>query len=350
MLDSADDAPTSGDEVADRILASLTETPDAPESEPAPEAQPATDEPAAASAEPVDEPPAEAAAESPAPTDATPAPIPPTTEPGTPFSFKADGKTVDVPGAVVRGDVVEIPKSAWDSTVQKHLADRATVQRQLAQAETRIKAAEAQRSDKERLAGAMIEQVKSLLTITDDEKFADAMFQARQNFPLALKDAELAATRSRLEERERQDQEAQQAQQAEAAPAAIKHWINEALQVALTQPEFADDAKDPAFKTRAARVIELASGRILGNGEVNADEFYRILRDEAADARERRAIQTRAAQYEAAAKANAAKPKPAPPTVPARGAPTGSSRKVTELKSKADLDDYFETLAKTPID
>lgn len=345
MLDTADDAPTSGDEVADRILASLTETPDAPETEPAvAEAQPATEEPAAPSADPVDEPPAEAAADSPAPTDATPAPIPPTIDPGTPFSFKADGKTVEVPGAVVRGDVVEIPKAAWDSTVQKHLADRVTVQRQLAQADQRIKAAEASRSDKERLAGAMLDQVKGLFTIEDDEKFADAMFRARQNFPLALKDAELAATKSRLEERERQDQEAHQAQAAEAAPAAIKHWISEALQVALTQPEFADDAKDPAFKTRAARVLEIGINRVIVNGETNAEEFYRILRDEAADARERRAIQTRAAQYEAAAKANAAKAKPAPPTVPARGAPTGTS-KTLQFKTKADYEAYLDQLA-----
>lgn len=344
MLDTADDAPTSGDEVADRILASLTETPDAPETEPAPEAQPVTEEPAAPSADPVDEPPAEAAADDTAPTDATPAPIPPTIDPGTPFSFKADGKTVDVPGAVVRGDVVEIPRAAWDSTIQKHLADRTAIQRHLAQAEQRVKTAEAQRSDKERLASAMIEQVKALFTEQDDEKFADAMFRARQNFPLALKDAELAAYKSRIEERERQEQEALQVQHAEAAPAAIKHWVAEALQVALTQPEFADDAKDPAFKARAARVIELGINRVIVNGETNADEFYRILREEAADARERRAIQTKAAQYEAAAKANAEKKKAPPPTVPARGAPTGTS-KTLQFKTKAEYEAYLESLA-----
>lgn len=357
MLDSVDDAPISGDEVADRILASLTASPDASPDAPAPvesEAKPPVEaEPAAPSADAVPEPPADAVAESPAPTDASPAPITPdnpTPDPGTPFSFKVYGKVVDVPGAVKRADgTITLTDDAWKRLIQPNLHDAADVQRRLAEKDTALRRAQETRAERERVAEQVMAKIGALMNEADDEKFADAMFRMRQNFPLLVKDAELAAVKAERDARLAEDRQVAERQAAESEPEAVKSWVDQALDVALARPEYAEDAKDPAFRARAARVLQLGIRQVIpAEGKVDEAAFFRILEAEAQDARERRAILSRAQQYEAAAKANAQQAKAPPPAVPARGTPTGAS-KTPQFKTKAEYEAYLDQLASSPV-
>lgn len=74
---------------------------------------------------------ASASPEAPATPTADPEqPVPPVE--GEPFSFTVDGTPVSVPGAVVVGDEIRIPKAAWQSLQSGYVADRSQWRKQVA--------------------------------------------------------------------------------------------------------------------------------------------------------------------------------------------------------------------------
>lgn len=310
-----------------------------------PQAEPAQDDDDA-DAVPADaptEPPDDAQGDTPPADPATP--DTPAVEPE-PFAFTADGKRVAVEGAVVEGDTIRVSKDAWLRHVQPHLADRTVFARERQAFEQQLKA----RSVREQQSEQLVQMLQDVAGKPEDELIEWAL-GLKQQMPMLLKDAEIAALKAQSEPLRAQVAEHEQ----QVTEQQVADWLTASVHAYLDTPQFNDLKGDTRFVDRATRMLRANVASILyekpgadGQPTIDAhwDKFQAILADEAADRREFAAQSKRIAAFEAAAKANAKSPsKQVPPAVSTTGRPTGPAKQPPVPTTKDEMYAVLDQLA-----
>ncbi len=352
------DAPATSDSLIDSLLA--LDTSDEPRPEDTPADAPADPTPDPTDAVQVDatedapapaavtpEPPADAAASPDAPSDAPPAPLPASE----PFTFTVDGTKVDVPGARIQGDEIILTKDAFARAIQPRLADRGAWQKERQTLLADAKAAREHVSTEQAQAKVVLQKLAALVEEPDEIARWEALEDMRAKLPLHLRDAEIAALKSRTTQVESKEQDESRSRAQAELEAAKPANIAAHLDHLLAQPDY------DALKSDRQRVLELlvdnADKLYVATGEpdpVTGIPPLAFNYEFAAKqlGREAKYAADRAKQYQtvqAAAALNASKTsRPAPPSVPASGTPTGT-QKVNPIKTKADFEKLIDSLA-----
>lgn len=352
------DAPATSDTLVESLLAldvsgdpgpedTPADAPAEPAADPAIEAQDPAVVEASAPAEVTTEPIAEAAASPDAPTDAPPAQSPAPE----PFRLTVDGTTVDVPGATVAGDTITIPRDAFQRVLQPRLADRREWQRKEQGYQQQIKQATERVTTEAAQSKAALDKLAAILDEPDDIKRWEAVEDLRAKLPVLIRDAKIAALESRDTQASTREQEEQRAKHLADLQAAMPANVADHLDHFLAKPEYG------ALKSERQRVLDHLLDNTdklyLPNGEpdpttgipplaFNVDYVTRLLGREAKYAADR-AAEFKKVQDAAKANASTAR-RPAPPSAPATGTPTGTVKAVP-IKTKAEFDQYLDNLA-----
>lgn len=201
--------------------------------EPSPEdATPDSGELAAAEEAGAEEQPADAGAE-PAEDAGEEAPSEPgpSTEPspsGEPFSFRVDGRSVDVEGATEADGVIQIPRDSWDAHVQNRLADRGVIQQREERMQNRVRQLQEEAEAREERFKTVLGKVDELFS--DPERirqFVERYEAEAPRFKLEIENELLKSQTKRHEQTvQTKQQEAEEREFNELAPAALQNAVD----------------------------------------------------------------------------------------------------------------------------
>lgn len=267
-----------------------------------------------------------------APSD--PGPSADTSPSGEPFSFRVDGRNVDVEGATVADGKIVIPRDSWDKHVQNRLADRGVIQQREERMQGRIRALEDEAKTREDRFKTVLGKVDELFS--DPERirqFVERYEAEAPRFKLEIENELLKSQSKRLEETTKtRQQEAEEREFNELYPSALQNAVD------LVVDRLAPDAEID----RAELVKQME-----GFWETGVPLFFRVKEGDGSgldpsekwgvdlprlaklaepwiNLHKKTAAQKQAEQVEQKNKAATGKaPKPkAPPTAPASGSPT----------------------------
>lgn len=253
---------------------------------------------------------------------------------GEPFAFRADGREVQVPGALKYEHGTYIPAASW-ATVQRHLADREAISAQLRQKDQQIASlAPDQHPDVIRAR----ETLKAMSGLLDKgpAEVATWLDQFATNRPLLEAQIQNQVLQAQLQARQQQstETEREQAQQwyAQHLPGYLQQNIDWAIQSDPALAELAgmgDQLRDAFWPLAPQLFVEVDRDypeHNLRRGQltVRHDVLKTLLTQRASQRAEVKKL-------EAAAKLNQAATRraPATPTVPARGRPVPGARAKT---------------------
>jgi hypothetical protein len=144
-----------------------------------------------------------------------------------PFTFKVDRTEVAVPNAYAVGDMIVIPKEAWERTIRPNLANRQEWVRERGTLTRQIQTLQSSRSEKERQADALVDELTRILTPGNEEELHAFLNDLERQGPILQAKAEARALREELDARRQQEEETER--EAEEAPEALSegldHWI-----------------------------------------------------------------------------------------------------------------------------
>lgn len=324
------------------------------EVEPVDDAADISDEPAAGDEAGAEEQPADAgAATADQAAEDAPSDAGPSTEPspsGEPFSFRVDGRSVDVEGATEADGVITIPRDSWDAHVQNRLADRGVIQQREERMQSRIQQLESDAKVREDRFKTVLGKVDELMS--DPERIRDFVerYEAEApRFKLEIENELLKSQTKRHEEtRKTEQQQAEEREFEELAPKALHNAVDVVIE------RLAEDAN----VDRTAIVKELE-----GLWDAGVPIFFRVKEGDGSGldperdkwgvdlqrvakltkpyielhrktAAEKAAERAEKANAEALGKGDDSKPKP-PPTAPAGGSPTpGGESKYPETQEE----------------
>lgn len=300
-----------------------------------PEAQP--DGPAEGEAK--DQPEGAPAADAAAPTAGQPAPEKPLQD-TKPFVARADGRDIEIPGAVEAGDWIAIPKKSWYENLQPNLADRGA----WIEKERGYKQQLEAKSESEVKAQTVLDTFADLL-----EKGPDAVLAWLKDFETSKGRLEVqmekAAIQTQLDARKQQDTESEQREATER----IKAWAPGALKGAvediLSQPDFKDAGLD--VDTLYDKLWAFGEGMFftaeedmpawgVKKGQIapRYDLIYKQVQADARMAKQWRERQEQAAKARKDNQAATGKSK-APPAISAKGGPApGGKKTVPETREE----------------
>lgn len=350
---------------AEELSSPLTETapdldgtPDEPADEPTP-ADPSAasavadvtddEEPSELDADLDGEPIAEEAAE-PAPT----ASGDPAAEPaGEPFTFKADGKQFEIPGAMRYPEGVYIPTEAV-ARLQEHLADRKSLNGRIRQLEQQVQTGDPERHPEVLKARALMTQLGTLMD-QGPEAMAEWLDNLQQNRPILEAKAEAAALKRQLEfHTERQKTESSEAE-ATALADQMDSALSRNLDAVLADPAIAALNLDRnRLQVRLYRMADALfveadqdypeAGVRKGDLAINLELLRAEVNDAAALARQ---YQGQATQKDKARKLNAPAVNAAAPPPVVTGTKTAAPRD-TGRKAPKNREEWEESM-RTPI-
>ena len=263
---------------AEELSSPLTDDQD-PDLDGAPD-EPATDpvaaDPSAASAEPdvteddeaseldapLDDAPSAAKAAEPASTDSGA----PAAEPaGEPFTFKADGKQFEIPGAMRYPEGVYFTPEAI-LRLQENLADRKGLNDRIRQLENKVQVNDPERHPEVLRARALTQKLNELMD-QGPEAMAEWLDNLQQNRPILEANAKAAALEAQLKRYTEQEQTQASEQEATALVDQMDRTLNGHLDAILQDPEIAALGLDR--NRLQARLYRLADALF-----VEADQDY----------------------------------------------------------------------------
>jgi hypothetical protein len=266
-----------------------------------------------------------------------PAAAPPVWTPpegGEPFTFRADGREVTVPGALKYEHGIYVPADAWNGVVQQHLADRGVWQQQRQAYEQQIAQLDPQAHPVVLQAQATVQAFKELLDKGPLE-VAKWLDQFERNRPLLEVQIQNQALSAQLEARTRGHVQQEQEQLVQQVADALPGYLEQHIEALISQtPELAA-LKGSAGKLREALwpyaqmlFIEAPPDRDLpehglrrGQIGVNRAVLSQMLGQQAAHAAEVKRLEA-AARHNAAATGR----RQPPPTVTTRGRPAPAGK------------------------
>lgn len=162
----------------------------------------------------------------------------PAAEPaGEPFTFKADGKQFEIPGAMRYPEGVYIPTEAV-ARLQEHLADRKSLNGRIRQLEQQVQTSDPERHPDVLKARAVMSRLNALMD-QGPEAVAEWLDKLEQNRPILERDAEIAALKKEREfHTERQKAETSEAE-ATALADQMDVALSRNLDVVLADPAIA---------------------------------------------------------------------------------------------------------------
>lgn len=295
-----------------------------------------------------------AQSETKAPESASDASGEPAAEPaGEPFTFKADGKQFEIPGAVRYPEGVYIPTESM-ARLQEHLADGKTLRGRIRALEQERQSWDPERHPDVLRARATMAQLTALMD-KGPEAMAEWLDDLERNRPILEAKAEAAALKKQLESHtERQKVEATEAE-ATALADQMDEALNRHLDILLADPEIASLGLDRnRLQVRLYRMADALfveadqdyreAGVRKGELAINLDLLRTEVNDAAALVRQyqgQKTAQQKAKQANAPA-VNAAAP---PPVV--SGTKTAAPRNAGR-KAPATREEWEESM-RTPI-
>lgn len=326
--------------------------PEAPASDPAPDAPPvaAADPASSATAAPSDDPDAPKADAPPAPPPLTAPATPPTP---TPFAFTADQRTFDVPGAVLAGETIQIPKAAWDRHIQPNLRDGRAIRERESQHRREVAALREQLETKTTRGDALWEKLKALGDAGPDA-LAEWLDNYRQNWPVLLAEARAKDAESRLTAVDRREQAQAEEQMVGQLHESLRGAAKEWAQYYAGQPDFqgvsAEDVETLIWDLRHQLFFEadedvpqwhLRAGDIGLNHDLVRERLGKVVAQQ-------RAVEARLRAAEEATRKNAAALQPvtaAPPAVRSDGGGTGGTAAPAKPQTREEYLAHMEKLA-----
>lgn len=272
---------------------------------------------------------------------------------GEPFTFKADGKQFEIPGAVRYPEGVYFPPESV-ARLQEHLADRRGLNGRIRQLEEQVQTRDPERHPEVLKAKALMSQLSTLMD-QGPEAMAEWLDNLQQNRPVLEARAEAAALKQQLAlHTERQSRESTEAEATTLADQ-MDQTLSGHLDAILAEPEIAALGIDRnRLQVRLYRVAESLFveadqdypqvGLRKGDLAINLELLRAEVNDAVTLARE---YQGRASAQQKARKANApAVNAAAPPPVVAgstTAAPRDAGRKGPKNKEE------WEDLMRSPV-
>ena len=322
------------------------------ESEEVPE-QIEADEEASTGAE---EEPLEAEEEAPAEEAEAPPPEPATSEEaGQPFSFRADGKGVDVPGAGIYDHVdaegnpaqsLVIPADSWQRFIQPHLADRGAFAAERRNYEQQIEALDPSNNETVVRAQSLLDNFEQI--ISSPEALTEFLENFDQNKELLKLKADLASRSAQDELRTSREEQQSSAEQQAAVYQHIDTDIRESASAVFDalQLDVSDEHKQRigervwqrrhdfyrlATAEDAANHPGVTVGEVVFDTDLAADEMQYLASFAPAQNTETEKARQKNKQ--------ALNKQALPTTIPADGSPAPSKEKVVEYKTREEWEE-----------
>lgn len=187
---------------------------------------------------------------------------------GEPFTFRADGKSFEIPGAVRYPEGVYVPTEAV-AKLQEHLADRKGLNDRIRQLEAQVQERDPEKHPAVLRANAITAKINALMD-QGPEAMAEWLDNLQQNRPILEAQAEAAALKKQLESYTTRESTAATEEQATALADQMDQTLNQHLDVVLQDPEIAALGLDRnRLQVRLYRLAESLFGE--------ADRDYREL-------------------------------------------------------------------------
>jgi hypothetical protein len=289
-----------------------------------------------------------------------------TAEPGTegtepeavPFAFKVDRTEIPVPDAYVVGDMIVMPRDSWERHVRPNLANRQEWVRERSGLTRQIETLKSSRSEKERQADALVDELTRILTPGNEEELHAFLNDLERQGPILQAKAEARALREELDARRQVEQEEER--EAEESPEVLEEgldgWIGA---IAENHPDLKGVQFDRAdLRASLMRMKDKVfirapqdypdNGVKKGDLVVDTDFVFAVMQRDAAA--QRKLAQREAERRKAEAANQGARPrKEAPPTVASRGT-AGAAARSGDAGTPQTREEWLKSLKEDDLD
>jgi hypothetical protein len=255
-----------------------------------------------------------------------------------PFVAKFDKQELAVDGAYEVGDLIVIPKEAFQRQIRPHLGDRHAWMRTEKALKAEVARLQGEKGEKESLADSLVEEITRLTSPGNEAELMEFLNDMERQGPILQANAKAAAAEKRLRDIEAREQERyreeEEAELPQVMEASVSDWVD---RLAAGHPDLQGVELDTASLKRELlglkeKVFIRAdrdypdAGVKKGDLAVDTDLVFALMRQEAqAQKRIAARLKERTAAAATNAKATGSTRRPAPPAVGARGdaVPTG---------------------------